>query len=333
MVRIGVIGAGAIGGALAASLDRAGHDVEVAARGAQLDAIRTDGLRLDGGWGEHLARVEANPALSRVPDLALVTTKAQDTAAALEGNADLIPAIPLVVVQNGLGGMTAAHRVLPRSPVLGGLALLAASYLSPGRVTVTNPQPVVLGVGPESDDALLERIAGVLGAAFPVETTGDLEGAQWTKLLVNHVNALPALTDLSVQEVVSRPRLLRIMASSVLETALLADRWGVRFADLMGFEGDTLQAIGRGSGSVAAAEDFLRALAGKMGDVPNPASTLQSIRRGQQTEIDFLNGAVVAAARERGLDAPLNAALVDLVHEVERSRRFLTEDELIRRLG
>lgn len=331
-MRIGVIGAGAIGGALAASLDRAGYDVEVAARGAQLDAIRADGLRLDGGWGEHVATLTANPSLTREPDLALVTTKAQDTAAALEGNAAAIRDIPLVVVQNGLGGMAAAHAVLPRVPVLGGLALLAASYLSPGRVTVTNPQPVVLGVGPGADDAVLERTAGVLAAGFPIEITRDLEGAQWTKLLVNHVNALPAITNLSVQEVVARPALLRIMAASVLETVLLADRMGVRFADLMGFVGTRLEAIDENPTGLGPAEDFLRELTAKMGNVPNPASTLQSIRRGQPTEIDYLNGAVVAAAAAHGLEAPLNAALVELVHEIERTGRFLAEDDVVRRL-
>ena len=54
-MRIGVLGAGAVGGTLAALLARAGHDVEVTARGAHLEAIRRDGIRLDGGWGEHTA--------------------------------------------------------------------------------------------------------------------------------------------------------------------------------------------------------------------------------------------------------------------------------------
>jgi 2-dehydropantoate 2-reductase len=69
-----------------------------------------------------------------------------------------------------------------------------------------------------------------------------------------------------------------------------------------------------------------------MGDVPNPGSTLQSIRRGQPTEIDFLNGAVVAAARAHGLEAPVHAAIVDLVHEVERTGRFLSPAEVASRV-
>jgi len=70
-----------------------------------------------------------------------------------------------------------------------------------------------------------------------------------------------------------------------------------------------------------------------MGSVPNPGSTLQSVRRGQLTEIDALNGAVVRAAAAAGVSAPVNAALTAMVHEVERTGRFLTVDEIVARLG
>ena len=73
-------------------------------------------------------------------------------------------------------------------------------------------------------------------------------------------------------------------------------------------------------------------LADRMGDVPNPGSTLQSIQRGQLTEIDFLNGAVVAAAQQAGISTPTNAALVNLVHQVERSGQFLDPEDVLARV-
>ena len=85
-MRIAVIGAGAVGGAIAALLAGAGHDVEVTARGAHLDAIRERGIRLRGAWGEHTARVEAGELLSAPAELVIVTTKAQDARAALVDN-------------------------------------------------------------------------------------------------------------------------------------------------------------------------------------------------------------------------------------------------------
>ncbi|MBX3194414.1 MAG: 2-dehydropantoate 2-reductase [Schumannella sp.] len=329
-MRIAVLGAGAVGGTLAALLARAGHEVAVTARGENLDAIRAGGIALDGGWGEYRAAVEASEDLTRRPELALLATKAQDAAAALAGSAAALEGVPLVIVQNGLGGLRVAHGAAPASPLLAGLALFAASYLAPGHVTVTGPNPLVIGAGPGCDDALLRRVAATLGEALPVEVSRDLEGAQWTKLLINHVNALPAITGLSVQEVVAHDGLRRIMARSMRETARVAARTGVRFGTVQGVPGWLIGLIGRAP--VRIAEEFPRLLARRMGDVPNPGSTLQSLRRGRLTEIDFLNGAVVDAARAHGLDAPVNAAIVDLVHEVESTGDFLTPGEVVARV-
>jgi 2-dehydropantoate 2-reductase len=69
-----------------------------------------------------------------------------------------------------------------------------------------------------------------------------------------------------------------------------------------------------------------------MGATPNPGSTLQSLRRGQLTEIDYLNGAVVEQAVILGLSAPINAELVRLVHEVERTHEFFAPDAVADRM-
>lgn len=329
-MRVAVIGAGAVGGLLAALLHRAGHDVEVTARGAHLAAIRADGIVLDGGYGDHVARVDAGEVLTRAPELAILATKAQDADTALRANAHLLGTAPLLVVQNGLGGIRVAREVLPDSPLLGGLALFATSYLSPGRITVTAALPLVLGAADGTPRDVLDRVAAVLREALPIEVVDSLEGAQWTKLLVNHVNALPAITGLSVQQTVADPGLRRVLAASLRETVRLANRLGIRFTGLQGIPGWVLPWLGRGPLWVAAR--LPRLLARRMGDVPNPGSTLQSLRRGQLTEIDFLNGAVVRVAREHGLDAPINSALVDLVHEVERTGEFLPPAEVVARV-
>ena len=330
-MRIAVIGAGAVGGTLAALLDRAGHDVEVTARGENLAAIKEHGLRLDGGWGEHVAHLEAYETLAWIgapqPDFAILATKAQDAAAALRANREVLGTVPLLVAQNGLGGLEVARSVLPESPLLGGLALFAASYLEPGRVTVTAALPLIVGAAPGTSGEVLERVVGVLEGAIPVEVTDDIVGAQWTKLLINHVNALPAITGLSVQQVIADPGLRKVMTASMRETVRVARRLGVHFGRVQGVSGRVLGAIG--SAPLAFAAWFPRTLGSRMGDVPNPGSTLQSIRRGQLTEIDFLNGAVVAAAKQGGVAAPINEKIVHLVHEVERSGSFLTPQQVV----
>lgn len=322
-VRVAIIGAGAVGGTTAALLDRAGHDVTVTARGEHLAAIREHGIRLTGGWGAHTARVEARETLIEPADLVILTTKAQDAASALQANAAGLGSGLLLVIQNGLDGVPTAREVTGRDDIVGGLAMYAASYLSPGEVSVTTPLPTFLG-GPQP---ALGAIATELGGAMPVEVLDDLDSAKWTKLIVNQLNALPAITGLSVQETIADDGLRRVLTSSMREAVHVAHANGVRFASLQGLSDARLRLFAAVPERFA--ERVPRLMSRRMGDVPNPGSTLQSIRRGQRTEIDFLHGAVVA--RAGSVPVPVNAAIVAMVHEVERTGTFLAPDEVVRR--
>lgn len=329
-MRIGVLGAGAIGGTIAALLDRAGHDVEVTARGEHLTSIRRGGLQLDGAFGEHTAWLRAGETLDLRPELVFLCTKAQDAENALRENRRTVDGVTVVVVQNGLDGVAAAARMLKDSECLGALALYAASYLRPGAVTVTAGGPTYLGRPGRPVDETVRSAAAVLGAVMPVEVTDEFLGVQWTKLLVNQVNALPAITGLSVQETIADQGLRRVLARSLREAARTGLDAGIRFGEIQGLSHGRIRLLA--TSPLALVEAVPRAMAKRMGDVPNPGSTLQSIRRGQPSEIDHLAGAVVRAAQRNGRDAPVNAALVDLVHEVERSGAFLAPTAVVERL-
>lgn len=321
-MRIGVIGAGAIGGTIAALLDRVGHLVEVTARGEQLAAIREGGLRLDGGWGVHTARVAAAETLTERPELVFVCTKAQDAADAIRANAALLDGITVVVVQNGLAGLREAQALLPGSDCVGALALYAASYLSPGRVSVTTTANTYLGAGDGSPPAAAVEAARILDAAMPAFAIENFTGAQWTKLIVNQINALPAITGLSAQQVIGDRRLRMILTASLQEATRVGYARGVRYGSIQGLDDRLLRIVARAPRWAAQAVPLL--MKRRMGATPNPGSTLQSIRRGQRTEIDYLNGAVVEEARAAGIEAPVNAAITALVHEVEETGAFLS---------
>ena len=302
-----------MGGAIAARLAGSGHFVAVTARGEHLAAIRQHGIRLRGGWGSVDARVEASELLVVAPELAIIATKAQDAAAAMRANAPVLAGIPVLVVQNGLEGIATGRRELPDSTISGGLAMFAASYLSPGEVTITAPGPTFIGG---------DGVAFVAAAltSIDVHIVDDFAGAQWSKLVVNQVNALPAITGLSAQETIADPELRRLVTLSIRETVRVGLASGVRFASISGLSHGLLRAVL--TAPLPLAELLPRLMARRMGSVPNPGSTLQSIRRGQLSEIDYLNGAVVAAGSSVGVPTPVNARLVELVHEVERTGEF-----------
>lgn len=324
-MKLGVIGAGAVGGTIAALLARAGHDVEVTARGPHLAAIARDGIRLDGVWGEYSAHVGAGILLTRSPDLAIVATKAQDAAAALRENASFLVGIPVVVMQNGLEGIATAHHAAPQSDIVGGLALYAASLLAPGQITVTAGGSTYLG-GELLPSVYASRI---LSEVMPTSVAGSFEGAQWTKLVINQVNALPAITGLSVQDVVSNRRLRLMMTESMREAVRVGVAKGIVFEKVQGLSNRLLRLLLRSPTVVGQLLPLL--MKRRMGRRPNPGSTLQSIRRGQPTEIDYLNGAVVRHGRLLDVPTPVNALLVTMVNEVERSGVFIAPNEVIAR--
>ena len=316
-MRIGIIGAGALGGTFAVLLARAGHDVEVTARGAGLEAIRSGGIRLTGGFGDAAATVAAGEVLTRRPELVLVCTKAQDAEVAISANAALIDGVTVVVVQNGLDGVATASRLLPGSSCMGVLSIIAANYTEPGVVRVTTTAASYLGRGEGAPDDECIRVAALLSEAVPVIAIGNFRGAQWTKLVVNMVNAVPAIVGRSVQDVIGDRRLRRVVTASMRECVRTGVDRGIRFGSLQGLGDRRLRLFARVPLAVGQVLPWL--MARRMGRVPNLGSTQQSVRRGQPTEVDFLNGAVVREASAAGSDAPVNRALVDLVHEVERS--------------
>ncbi|WP_350347086.1 2-dehydropantoate 2-reductase [Agromyces sp. G08B096] len=326
-MQIGIIGAGALGGTFAALLARAGHDVEVTARGAGLRAILGNGIRLTGGYGQTRARVRAGERLSRRPDLVLLCTKAQDAAAALEDHRELIDGVDVVVVQNGLDGVETAAHLLPHSTCVGLLSMIAANYTEPGVVRVTATAASYLGRGDGPADATSRRLAALLSEAVPVVAIASFRGAQWTKLVVNMLNAVPAIVGRSVQEVIADRELRRVVTASMRECARTGIARGARFGALNGLGDRRLRLFARLPLALGQVLPWM--MARRMGEVPNLGSTQQSVRRGQETEVDFLNGAVVREAAAAGLEAPVNRALTALVHEVERGG-FLDRERVLR---
>lgn len=325
-----MIGTGSIGGTIATLLASAGHEVAVTARGDVLAAVRENGLHLDGAWGEHHAHVEASETLTDTPDLVFLCTKAQDAGEALRANTEQLTGTTLVVVQNGLTGLTEATERLPNTTCVGALALYAASYIAPGHVRVTTTANTYLGAGSGATPPAAVWVAHTLETAMPAMTVSNFTGCQWTKLMVNQVNAMPAITGLSAQETLTHPRLRRIITASMQEGVRIGYARGVRFGNIQGLNNAILKFVAHAPLSVA---QIVPALIRRwMGSVANPGSTLQSIRRGAQTEIDYLNGAVVAEAQRVNRSAPLNAALTLMVHEVEASGVFFTPDHVDTRL-
>jgi 2-dehydropantoate 2-reductase len=311
LMRIAVIGAGAVGSVLGSLLWRAGEDVVLVGRAAHVAAIRAAGLNLEGVLGGFKATPHAEERLSAKPELALLTVKTQDIVTALRENAALLEDVPIVVLQNGLRGEELAASVVPAAQLLSGVVALHAQYLAPGHALLIQSEGLLIGRPAGRNDGVVERVRAVLHKALPTSATTNIRGARWTKLIVNLPSVLPALCDASFKQVYKDGFLRGLAAGLIHEGIAVAERAAIRLEPI---PGTSLPLV-----------NLLDRLETRW---PLKGSMWQSVARGRPTEIEYLNGEIVRLGRELQLPTPLNVLAVELLQRVTSQRRYLAISEI-----
>ncbi|WP_214403015.1 ketopantoate reductase family protein [Pseudonocardia lacus] len=304
-MRYVVIGAGAIGGVVAARLHEAGRDVLAVARGAHLAAIREHGLLLDEPDGSRTVRLAVAGAVREVDwrpdDVVLLCTKTQDSEALLDELRAAAPDVAVACVQNGVANERMAAQRFER--VQGVYVMVPAEHLEPGRVIgFSAPVAGVLDVGryPAGADELSTRIADDLTAAgYSSRAVAAIMPWKYSKLLVNLGNAADAACGSDDPDL----RELNERAHAEGERCLAAA--GIAFTS----RADVRE---RRTGNVS-----VRPAGGR--DRPGGSSTWQSLHRGSgSVEAEHLNGEIVALGRAHGVPTPVNEVLLRTVTAMAR---------------
>jgi len=316
-----VVGPGAIGALVAARLADAGTEVVVACRTAEsAKAFARSGVVAidpDGHSVKAMPRFVHDPAeLDVAPRLLVLATKCSAAEVAL---ALWLPAIgpdtPVLAVQNGvLGDRMAA---LAGDRLVECTVALPATLEGPGRSVQTGPGHFIIGPWPKphprDEPAAFKQVAQLLAPAGPVRASANMLGTKWSKLLVN--SCMTSLGVLTGQElgVLLRERAAQDAFLRIVEEGHAAgEADGVRFEEVAGFRPGLFAARipGRRLLLSVVARRYRR----------HRSSSLQSLERGQKTEVDYLNGHIAATARRHGLAAPVNAAIVEVVHRIESGK-------------
>lgn len=314
-----VIGPGAIGALVAARLAAAGEDVAVACRtpeaAADLGRRGVAAIAADGSRVEASPRAVHSPAeLGETPRMAVLATKCQAAEGALRA---WLPCLaddaPVVSMQNGLMGDALAAVAGDR--LVECTVAFPATLESPGVSHQTGPGGFIIGPWPLpracDDPAVYRAVAEALSAAAPVRASGNMLGVKWTKLLVNScISTLGVATGQELGALLKDATAQQAFLRIVEEGHAAGRAESVRFEPVSGFRPALFaaQVPGRRLLLALVARRYRR----------HRSSSLQSLERGQRTEVDYLNGHIAATARRRGLSAPVNEALVSLVHRIER---------------
>ncbi|SHM59079.1 2-dehydropantoate 2-reductase [Cryptosporangium aurantiacum] len=330
--RIAVLGAGLIGLYIGGALHAAGADVSLVGRArmrpyTESTLVLTD---LDGGRTEVPAgtlEYSLDPTALSDAGLVLVTVKSADTAAAAEIVAANAPQRPVVLsLQNGVGNLDVLQTLLPGYDVVAGMVPFNVANPEPGRLHRASEGGLMA-----ARTSVLDPWLPVFAAAgLPVTLRADFVPVQWGKLLLNLNNAVNALSGVPLRAELSRRAYRQSLALLVAEALRVLRAAGIQPARVTKVPPHVLPTLLRVPDAV-----FTR-LAGAMLRIdPEARSSMrEDLAAGRRTEVDHLNGAVVRLAQRAGVRAPVNQAVVDLIHAAEHGPPpSFTGDELYARLS
>jgi 2-dehydropantoate 2-reductase len=316
-MRIAVVGAGAIGGYLGGWLSAAGEDVTFIARGANLDAIAANGMRVIGEDGVEVtskgARAVRTMRDAGPQDAVLLTVKAHQVAAvAADLSALMSDDTTIVTMQNGIpwwyfhkhGGEFDGRPVASADPdgtiarhidsdrIVGSVVYPAATLVSPGVVQVVEGKRFTLGELDGSESARVQALSATLGrAGFKAPVTSDIRGEIWLKIWGNlSFNPISALSHATLVDLLRFPLTRELSIAMMREAEAIANTLGVRFR--VGIDK-----------RIAGAE--------KVG--AHKTSMLQDVEAGRPLEISPLIGAFVELGQLTETPMPTTKAVLALV--------------------
>jgi 2-dehydropantoate 2-reductase len=332
--RILVMGAGGIGGIVAATLTELGSTVTAVSSNAEIRAaVEAAGYQLidDGELRVVPGRVAAAPEGSY--DLCVLATQPPNVEeAARTAMPHLADDAAVVVLQNGL----CEHRVasiVGGDRVIGGIVAWAASMPAPGRYERTAQGGFALGRLSGTIDDDVRRIGQLLEAIGPVTLTGNLRGARWSKLALNcAVSALGTIAGERLGPLVRVRRYRRLALEIMTEAVAVAQGEGVQLEKVAGtLDLDWValtEADKAATASVSLTAKHALLLAVGLRYRRMRSSMLAAIERQRPPAIDFLNGEIATRGARLGIATPVNARIVETVWDIAHGRRTSSRNTL-----
>lgn len=312
------VGAGAVGGTVAARLRRVGADIRVFDTNAEHVALlREPGLVVGGlDDGEPIVLDASTTPPSNVSDTVLLAVRSVATEAALAQIAPVIgPHTDVVSLQNGLNEDRIAAVVGP-ARTIGCVVGFGATWIAPGRVDLDAMGDLTVGRLDGSSDGRLVMVRDLLDDAFPTKITDNVTGALWSKILVNAMTVMGALGGVLTGELLETTERRSIVAGVIAEGVRVARAAGV---DLPPVYGAVPPDEVDGSRWDEIMQDVLARFGHRFGAIRSV--TLRDFELGRPTEIDAVTGEIVRRGDAVDVPTPLNDAVYAMLREIEAGER------------
>jgi 2-dehydropantoate 2-reductase len=301
LMKILIVGPGAMGCLFAARLHKAGYHVTLLDHNPErADKINQQGIFIEGVSGEYSAMVPVTVNPKDIsPDIIIIFVKSGKT----EEAAMLVRGITgkntmIATLQNGLGNREIIEKITEKRAI-GGITSEGATSLGDGKVRHAGTGMTVLGPGRGKDERLTALVSALNSAGFRADSADNIDDLIWGKLVINAgINALTAITGLKNGQLPMYEGTLDIMKDAVEEAVRVSAALNITlpYSDPM--------------------EKVLEVCRNTSGNI---ASMLQDVLNKRATEIDFINGAIHREGKKAGIAAPVNLFLTRLVKTIEES--------------
>ena len=300
-MKIGIIGAGAMGCLYACLLSEKNNVTLFDVSQNVVNAINADGIVCGTPDGKektfHVAAALSGSAKSPF-DLVILFVKDMVSEAALAGNRALIGSeTTLLSLQNGMGNLEIMEKFAPSAQILLGTTKHNCVCTAPGRIYHSGAGITHIG-SPAGSRAPAEKVAAAFAACgVEADVCDNVNHLLWEKLFVNMtINPVTALLDSTIGIIASDSH------ARALSAALIKEAAAVAAADGEAFDPDEVFA------NLMKTAELL---------TTGKASMCQDMERGKRTEIDFINGAVVRLGKKYGVPTPCHETVVNLIHAKE----------------
>lgn len=290
-MRIAAMAAGAVGGYFGARLAAAGHDVFFIARGANLAAIKANGLRIESVHGDlHLPKVNVtdDPKTVGPVDIVLFAVKLWDTEKAAELTKPMVSnSTRVITLQNGIDSAERLAPILGTEQTVGGVTYIATTIAAPGAIKHTSTfAKMSFGRADKNSDATLDQfVAAGKAAGLDLGLSPDITAERWKKFVfLTAMSGATAALRSSIGPIAADPELLAFV-KQLMEEAY---------------------AVGRASGVALDRSIIDERMAQITGSIEPgmKASMAHDLERGNRLELDWLSGKVRALGRELGIPTP-----------------------------
>lgn len=304
-MKICFLGAGALGSAIGGTLAQNGEDVYLVDQWQEhVNAINNDGLifNIDGKEVSIPVKATTNSTDFGPMDLVIVLVKSFATETAIKEATNLIGKDTVVMsLQNGLGNEETIEKVVGPECMIGGKAYVGGVLTAPGHITpgVKGKEIVIGEMNGEETDRINNIATELTNAGVTTLISLNIKGLIWNKLLINvATGALAAITKLPYGELYQQPEIEKTALAAVQEGIDIAQANNIKLTN-------TDPKYFWDKAAVDLPYGF-------------KTSMLQSLEKHQQTEVDFINGALVRWGAKSNIPTPVNSTLLACVKGIER---------------